>query len=406
MILALIAALAMPQAANAQSAEAALAADYDRTVAELIRITETPAPPLKEAARGKLLAELFRTYGIKDVAIDEVGNVIALRPGTDPKAKLFVISAHLDTVFPEGTPIKVRREGDRLFAPGIGDDSVGLAALLAWARALQAGEVTTRTGILFVATVGEEGEGDLRGVRHLFTKSAWKDRIGAFVSVDGSDASRIVTTAVGSRRYALKFKGPGGHSYGAFGLVNPMVAMADTVRALYAIPVPATPRTTYAASVVSGGTSVNAIPDAVTLQVDMRSPSPTELTRLEAGLLSAADKAVALENAARSTRPGKVTVEKTLIGDRPAGATKPGSALVRNVTAAIESVGLKPESQASSTDSNIAMSLGVPAVTIGTGDQGGRAHSLDEYVSVARAPFVRGLTMGLRLIIAQANASQ
>ena len=405
MIVALITALAAPQAVPAPPpAEAALAADYERTVAELIRITETPAPPFKEAVRGALMADLFRRSGLAEVTTDEVGNVIALRPGTDPAAKLFVISAHLDTVFPEGTPIKVRREGDRLFAPGIGDDSVGLAALLAWARALDAGKVRTRAGILFVATVGEEGEGDLRGVRHLFTRGRWKDRIGSFVSVDGSDAARVVTTSVGSRRYALKFRGPGGHSYGAFGIVNPMVAMAETVRALYAIPVPATPKTTYAASVVSGGTSVNAIPDAITLQVDMRSPSPAELSRIEAGLIAASDAAVAAENAARVTRVGKVSVERTLIGDRPAGATPPGSALVRNALAAIASVGLSAEQQASSTDSNVPMSLGIPAVTIGTGDQGGRAHSVDEYVSVARAPFVRGLTMGLRLIIAQANA--
>jgi acetylornithine deacetylase/succinyl-diaminopimelate desuccinylase-like protein len=401
--------LAAPTALHAQAnrplpraAATALNADYDRTVAELIRITETPAPPFKERVRAELFAKMLRDLGLKEVEIDAEGNVTALRPGTGD-GRLFAVSAHLDTVFPEGTPIKVRREGDRLMAPGIGDDSLGLASLLAWARALDAAKVTTKRGILFVGTVGEEGAGDLRGVRHLFTKSRYKDRIGAFMSVDGSDASRIVNAAVGSRRYRLSFTGPGGHSYGAFGTVNPMAAMADTVRGLYAIDVPKTPKTTYAASVVSGGTSVNAIPDKITLDIDMRSPDKAALATLESRMLAAADAAVTAENAARSTRDGSIEVAKQLIGDRPAGDTDPANPLVVSAMAAARSAGLTPKLESSSTDSNIPMSLDIPALTIGSGASGGRSHSLDEFLDVERGAFVRGLSMGLTLILDAAN---
>jgi tripeptide aminopeptidase len=396
----------LPVAAEAQTlpraAAAKLAADYDRTVAELVRITETPAPPFKERARAELYATMLREHGLKEVEIDTEGNVTAVRPGT-AGGPLLAVSAHLDTVFPEGTAIKVRREGSRLHAPGIGDDSLGLASLLAWARAMDAAGVKTKRGILFVATVGEEGAGDLRGVRHLFTKSRYKDRIGAFVSVDINDPARIVNAAVGSRRYRLTFNGPGGHSYGAFGTVNPMVAMAGAVAGLYAIDVPREPKTTYAASVVSGGRSVNAIPDKVTLEIDMRSPDAKALGALEARMLAAADAAVAAENGARSTRDGRIAVEKALIGDRPAGATAATHPLVRSAEAAVRAAGLTPQLEASSTDANVPMSLGIPALTIGSGASGGRAHSLDEYLDVERTAFLRGLGVGLTLILDQAN---
>ncbi|KPQ36368.1 MAG: di/tripeptidase, partial [Porphyrobacter sp. HL-46] len=187
-----------------------LDAQYDQVIADLIRITETPAPPFKEDKRAALFAQMLRDAGLADVTIDEEGNVLALRPGRED-VPVFVVSAHLDTVFPEGTPIKVTRDGDRLLAPGIGDDSLGLASILAWVRLLEANDISTRQPVLFVGTVGEEGAGDLRGVRHLFTKGAYKDRIGAFLSIDNANAARIVHAAVGSRRYRLAFKGPGGH---------------------------------------------------------------------------------------------------------------------------------------------------------------------------------------------------
>ena len=391
-------------AQDAAAAKTALAGDYDRIVSELITITEIPAPPFGEQARGAYFAQQFKALGLAEVATDAEGNVTGLRRGTAAAGgPLVVISAHLDTVFPKGTDVKVRREGNTLNAPGVGDDTVGLAGLLAWVRALNAAKVPTKHDILFVATVGEEGPGDLRGVRHLFTKNAYKDRIAAFISVDGSDPSRIVNQAVGSKRYNVAFTGPGGHSYGAFGIVNPMAAMADAVKRLYETDVPASPRTSYAASVVSGGTSVNSIPDRIELQVDMRSPDPKALDRLEKRFLAIVDEAVAAENFARSTNLGEIGAEKTRIGDRPAGSTADTNPLVVTSMKVLAEHGYSTQLQASSTDSNIPMSLNVPAITIGTGGGGGRAHSVDEYVNVERNAFIGGLSSGLAMLVAVAN---
>jgi acetylornithine deacetylase/succinyl-diaminopimelate desuccinylase-like protein len=383
---------------------AQLDAQYDQVIADLIRITETPAPPFKEAKRAALFAQMLRDAGLTDVSIDAEGNVLALRPGqTD--GPVFVVSAHLDTVFPEGTPINVTRDGERLLAPGIGDDSLGLASILAWVRLLEANKVATRQPILFVGSVGEEGAGDLRGVRYLVTKGAYKGRIGAFLSVDNADAARVVHAAVGSRRYRLAFKGPGGHSYGAFGIVNPMAAMAEAVRGIYAIKVPVEPKTTYAASVVSGGTSVNAIPDLVQLDVDMRSGDPAALQQLERELLGAAQAGVATENAVRSVAAGTITLSPELIGDRPAGTTPADHPLVRDALAASQAAGFAARLDQSSTDSNVPMSLGIPALTIGTGAGGGRTHSLEEYLETGRERFVAGLSVGLAIILAQTQTT-
>ena len=210
------------------------------------------------------LVEMLKAHGLTDVEMDAEGNVMGLRRGTGPAGgKVVVLAAHLDTVFPEGTPIKVRREGTKLHAPGVGDDTHSLAVLLAYVRALDAAKIRTKRDILFVGNVGEEGPGDLRGVRYLFTKGKYKDRIGAFFSMDGTSAERVTFGAVGSRRYRVTFKGPGGHSYGAYGVVNPMAAMGTTVVEMNRITTPAKPKTTYATSVVGGGTSVNSIPDAI-----------------------------------------------------------------------------------------------------------------------------------------------
>ncbi|ASR51675.1 M20/M25/M40 family metallo-hydrolase [Blastomonas fulva] len=391
-------------AQDVAAAKTALAGDYDRIVKELITITEIPAPPFGEQARAAYFAKAFKDMGLADVAIDAEGNVTGIRRGTvAPGGPLVVISAHLDTVFPKGTNVTVRREGNTLNAPGVGDDTVGLTGMLAWIRAMNAAKVPTRHDILFVGTVGEEGPGDLRGVRYLFTKSAYKDRIAGFISVDGPDPSRIVNQAVGSKRYNIAFTGPGGHSYGAFGIVNPMAAMADAVKRLYETDVPASPRTSFAASVVSGGTSVNSIPDRIELQVDMRSPDPKALDRLEKRFLDIVDQAVAAENFARSTNLGEVGAEKTRIGDRPAGGTADTHPLVVTSQRVLAEHGFQTQLQASSTDSNIPMSLGIPAVTIATGGGGGRAHSVDEYVNVERNAFIGGLSSGLALVVAVAN---
>lgn len=386
-----------------KTAVATLDAQYDRFVAELVQLTEIPAPPFKEAERAKTYAAMFKALGLKDVNIDAEGNVLGLRPGSDPKAPLVVMAAHLDTVFPAGTPVQVRREGTKLHAPGVGDDTRGLSTLLAWIRALDAAHITTRHSILFVGDVGEEGAGDLRGVRYLFTKGAYKDRIGAFFSVDGSNPAHIVNVAVGSQRYHVTFHGPGGHSYGAFGIVNPMAAMSKAVTDLYAIKVSTEPKVTYSASVTGGGTSVNAIPRDVWMDFDMRSADPGSLAALNKQFLAILQSAADHENQARSTKDGKITVEPKSIGVRPAGSTRPDAALVRNTQAAASALGFTPDLAAASTDANLPISLGIPAVTIGSGGISGRAHSLDEWTDVAKPEGLRGMQVGLLALLATAD---
>ena len=387
-----------------KTAVATLDREHDRTVADIITLTEIPAPPFKEAARGKAFMEMLKAHGLTDVEMDAEGNVRGLRRGTGPAGgPVVVLAAHQDTVFPEGTVTKVRREGTKLHAPGVGDDSRSLAVLLAYIRALDAAKIQTKTDILFVGDVGEEGPGDLRGMRYLFAKGKYKDRIKAFFSMDGLEAARVTYGAVGSRRYRVAFHGPGGHSYGAFGIVNPMAAMGRAVDQLYEVKTPANPKTTYAASVVSGGVSVNSIPADVTLEVDMRSESAAELARLDARFLQILKDAEAHENAARDTRFGKITVTPKLIGERPTGATSPEAPIVKTTAAAVRALGYTPELGASSTDSNIPISLGIPAVTIGSGGTGGRAHALDEWIDVAKPESVRGMSVGLAALLATAG---
>jgi tripeptide aminopeptidase len=386
-----------------RAAIAQLARDHDRTVSDTIALTEIPAPPFKEAARAKAYMEMLRAHGLSDVEMDAEGNVMGLRRGTGPAGgPVVVVAAHLDTVFPDGE-IKVRREGLRLHAPGIGDNSHSLAVLLAYVRALDAAGIRTKRDILFVGDVGEEGPGDLRGIRALFAKGRYKDRIGAFFAMDGLDPSRIVNTAVGSRRYRVTFRGPGGHSYGAFGLVNPMAAMATTVVEMNRIAAPREPRTTYATSVVGGGTSVNAIPEAVWLEVDMRSESAAELASLDSRFLEIVKAAVAAENVARSTREGEVRAEVAQIGDRPAGVTPEAAAIVRTAKAAVVAAGYAPVLASGSTDANLPISLGIPAVTIGAGGLGGRAHAPDEWIELDPAQTARGQSVGLAAVLTMAD---
>jgi acetylornithine deacetylase/succinyl-diaminopimelate desuccinylase-like protein len=383
---------------------AVLDKEHERIVSDIVTLTEIPAPPFKEEKRAKAYLEMLRGVGLTEVEMDQEGNVMGLRRGTGPAgAPLVVIAAHLDTVFPEDTPIKVKREGTRLLAPGIGDDSRSLAVLLGYVRAMNAAGVRTKRDILFVGNVGEEGPGDLRGVRYLFTKGRYKDRIKTFFSMDGTDGSRIVNGGVGSKRYRVTFKGPGGHSYGAFGLVNPMTAMAQAVVDLYKVEVPKTPKTTYAASVTGGGTSVNSIPDQAYMEFDMRSVSAEELGRLEQRFTGIIASAVASENQARSTREGPIAADLKVIGDRPAGTTPENSELVKIAQQAIAAHGLKPELTASSTDSNLPMSLGIPAITIGSGGSGGRAHSLDEWIDVEKGASLKGMLPGLAMLLAAAD---
>jgi acetylornithine deacetylase/succinyl-diaminopimelate desuccinylase-like protein len=386
-----------------KAAVAELDREHDQWVANIVTLTEIESPPFKEKTRAAAYAEMFRKLGLSDVEIDPEGNVLGLRKGTGKGGKIVVSSAHMDTVFPAGTPVRIRREGDKLFAPGVGDDSTGLATQLSLINALNAGKIETPSDILFVGTVGEEGLGDLRGVRYLFGKGKYKDRIGAFFSIDGTSASEFTVGGVGSKRYRLTFKGPGGHSFGAFGLVNPMVALGQVVTDLYKIPVPASPKTTYSASVIGGGTSVNAIPREVWLEVDMRSESAVELAKEESAFLAIVKKAVADENAARSTKEGTVSVDVKLVGDRPAGATALDTDIVRYATAAYVAEGLTPDLGAGSTDSNVAMSLGIPAITIPRAAEGGRNHSVDEWIGTAKPGAVKIRKLDLAVLLATAG---
>jgi tripeptide aminopeptidase len=388
-----------------RAAAAKLDADYERTVADVITLTEIPAPPFKEEARAKAYLAMLKAHGLSNVEMDAEGNVMGVRPGTVTKGKgpFVVIAAHLDTVFPEGTDVKVKREGTKLMAPGIGDDTRSLATLLAYIRAMDAAGLKTKSDILFVGNVGEEGPGDLRGARFLFNKSAYKGKITAFFSMDGSDPSRIVDKGVGSKRYRVTFKGPGGHSYGAFGIVNPMTAMAQAVTDLYAVQTPKHPKTTFSASVTGGGTSVNSIPNSVFMEFDMRSESAAELAKLDQTLVGILDKAVAGENAARSAKDGKVSYDAKVIGERPAGTTPETADIVVLTAAAITALGMTPQHEDSSTDSNVPMSLGIPAVTIGAGGKGGRAHALDEWIDIEKAPTVKGMQVGLAALLAVAG---
>ncbi len=379
-----------------------LRAHHDRLVDEIVALTEIPAPPFKEEARAAAFERLIAEAGLEDVRRDAVGNVTALRRGTG-NGGIVAIAAHLDTVFPEGTDVTVRREGTRLFAPGVGDDTRGLAVLLAYARALDAAGIETQHDILFVADVGEEGKGDLRGIRHLFTEGTYRDRIGCFFTLDSPDMDEIVTRGVGSRRYRVTFRGPGGHSFMALGTVNPAYALAETVQGLARIEVPAEPRTTFCASVMGGGSSINAIPAEVWVEIDLRSEEAGELSRLDVTLQKLVAAAVDAENARGTTDAGEITAELTIVGDRPAGRTETDSEIVTTSEAALRAFGFSPGRAVSSTDANIPMSLGIPAVKLGTGGTGGRAHSLEEWIDVEPEASLRGLSASLAAILGTAR---
>jgi len=385
------------------AAMAAIDRDHDRLVSEIIMLTEIPAPPFKEDARGAAYMKMLREHGLIDVERDAEGNVMGIRKGTGG-GPLIAIAAHLDTVFPEGTDVKVKRDGTRLSAPGIGDDTRSLAVLLAMIRAMDAAGIRTNSDILFIGDVGEEGLGDLRGVKHLFQKGRYKDQIKMFISMDGAGGGDdIVHGAVGSKRYRATFKGPGGHSYGAFGLVNPAFAMGNAIQKFAQMKVPESPKTTFNVGVMGGGTSVNSIPFESWMEVDMRSESPLELEKLETTFLMLMRQAAEEENAARRTTQGRVTADLKVIGDRPSGQTPPDSLIVQTAASAVRSMGMTPTFSFSSTDSNIPISMGIPAITIDSGGRGGRAHALDEWIDVEKTSSVRGIEAALLLLLGLAG---
>jgi len=390
--------------ANFKSATTFFEGDHDRFVRELITLTEIPAPPFKEKARATAYLEMLRGLGLSDAEMDAEGNVMGIRRGTGNAADrpVLAVLAHLDTVFPEGTDVKVKRDGTKLMAPGVGDDTRGLALILSIVRAMDAARFQTPKDILFVGNVGEEGEGDLRGVKYLLQRGKYKDRIKSFISIDGGDQGPIVNGALGSKRYRVTFKGPGGHSYNAFGLVSPAFAMGTAIAKFSRVMVPARPRTTFNVGVVGGGTSVNSIPTEMFMDVDMRSESPGELNKLVATFQAIIREAVDEENRTRSTAQGKVGADVKLIGDRPSGETAISSSLVQSTTAAVKAFGLTPTYGIGSTDANIPISLGIPAVTIGRGNSA-RSHALDEWVDIEKQSSVRAAQVALTIILAAAQ---
>jgi tripeptide aminopeptidase len=352
------------------------AAEFD---AEHAALCEIPAPPFGEGERAEFLRGRLVRCGLEGAGVDAEGNCVALRRGRAPRP-LLVVSAHLDTVFPAGTDCSVSRDAaGRMRAPGIADDGCGLAALVALARALNECGIETEGSLLFVGTVGEEGEGDLRGVRHLLTAGEWAGRADAFISIDGPGLERITHAALASRRYRVTCRGAGGHSWGDFGVPNPVHALGRAVARLAAYPAPKRPRTTFNVGRIEGGSGVNVIPREARMDVDLRSESGAELGRLDAFFRRAAREAAGDENAARRAGTPPLELELKMIGDRPGGQTPPDSPLVLLAQAATRAVGYQPRLDSSSTDSNIAISLGVPAVTLGAGGASGSSHTLEEW---------------------------
>ena len=359
-------------------------ADDARTLAEQKRITEIPAPPFKEKVRAEYYLKRLQELGLKDASIDSEGNVIGLRKGSGGGRPKLVVSAHLDTVFPEGTDVSVKEKDGAILAPGIGDDSRGLAALLSLLKSINANEIATVGDIMFVGTVGEEELGNLRGVKALFRDHT---DIDGFISIDGLGISRVVNQATGSHRYEMIFKGPGGHSFQEFGLPSAIHALGRAIAKISDLQTPSDPKTTFTVGTVVGGTSVNAIAGEARMAVDMRSNSTEELLKLEARLLDLVKVAVAEENA--RWKSDKMTVEIKLIGDRPAGIVAMDSPIVQAAQRAVATITLGPRATfaGSSTDSNLAMSLGIPAVTIGGGGEGGNWHSRNEWYKPVNAWF-------------------
>jgi tripeptide aminopeptidase len=351
-------------------------ADDAATFAEQKQITEIASPPYKEKVRAEYYLKRMQELGLKDAAIDAEGNVIALRKGTGGGHPKLAISAHLDTVFPEGTDVTVKEKDGTFVAPGLGDDARGLVALLSIIKAMNESGISTVGDILFVGDVGEEELGNLRGMKALFRNHT---DIDGFISIDGLGIDRIANQGTGSHRYEFVFKGPGGHSFQEFGLPSAIHAMGRAIAKIADLQTPSNPKTTFTVGTVSGGTSVNAIASEAHMAVDMRSNSTEELLKLEAKLLDLVKQAVTEENA--RWKSDKITLTIKLIGDRPAGMTAADSPIVQAARTSVNAVRNGPNATlgGASTDSNQPMSLGIPAVTIGGGGEGGNWHSVNEW---------------------------
>lgn len=361
---------------------------------ELARI---PAPPFGESARAEWLKQRFLELELADVHIDEVGNVVGVRPGRGEQC--VALSAHIDTVFPAGTPLQIRQQGSRLYGPGVSDNGTGVIALLAIVAALRAAEISHFLPLLFIGNVGEEGEGDLRGMRHIYADPVRKDSIRFAVVLDGAGTDTIVAEALGSRRFEVIVRGPGGHSWSDFGVPNPILVLARVLQKLTETPLPAAPKTTLNVGVIRGGTSVNSIPESASMRLDIRSTSMAEMVRLEKDLRAALDVAIEEESevegrtGAGRGRVSSLSSEVVRIGDRPAGGLDPKSHLLEVIRAVDAELNNAAQLQRASTDANVALSLGLECIAIGGGGSGGGAHTLQEWFDC------KGRELGLKRIL-------
>lgn len=370
-----------------------IAAGEPETIAEQIRLTEIPAPPFQEQRRAEYYLQQMQSRGLPEAYIDAEGNVIGLHRGSG-EGPLLAIAAHLDTVFPPETDLTVEQRDGRYYAPGISDDGRGLTVLLTLIETLSSSAITTRGDILFIGNVGEEGLGDLRGIKAIFRDYP---QIDGFVSIDGSGLSSITTGATGSRRFEVVFTGPGGHSFSAFGLVSAIHAMGRAIANISDLQTPTDPKTTFTVGTVSGGTSVNSIAAHAAFEIDMRSNDASELASLEARVREAVLAGVAAENE-RWNNNGEITVEFRLIGDRPSGRTSVASPIVQVAALAMAETGGELQGvRLSSTDSNIPMALGIPAITITGGGESGGEHSPEEWFDPRDSE--RGPQMALLLVL-------
>ena len=349
-----------------------------KTLKRHIALTEIEAPPFKEEKRAAVFAEYYRDLGMDSVWIDSEGNVLGLLLGSEGKQTV-ALDAHLDTVFPEGTNVKVRIENDTLYAPGIGDDTRGLSMLLTILETIKTNNIQPKDNLLFVGSVGEEGLGDLRGVKHLFRENG--PQINSWIAIDGGNIGRVNNKGLGSYRYRVTFKGPGGHSWGAFGLGNPHHALGEAIGNFVRVADIYTakgPKTSYNVGVISGGTSINSIPFESIMEIDIRSIEPLHLEAMEVLLKKAVRKALAHQNELKRQGPD-LTIKIDKIGNRPSGELSDTLPLIQRTLAATTHFGAKPFLTRGSTNSNIPITKGIPSVTIGRGGNGGKAHSLGEW---------------------------
>lgn len=364
--------------ADVRRAFAWIDADNPRARADLIRLTEIPAPPFGERERARTFAAMLREGGADSVWIDSVGNVLGLRRGR-PGGRTVALAGHLDTVFPEGTDVTVTQRGDTLFAPGVGDDTRGLIVVLTVLRALEEAAIETRDNLLFIGTVGEEGLGDLRGVKHLFRQGG--QRIDAFIAIDGGSPDEVTNGALGSRRYRVTYEGPGGHSWSAFGGASPIHALGRAITLFDDAAARFTANgepTSYNVGRIGGGTSINSIAFEAWMEVDMRSVDRTRLMGIDTVFRDAVRRALRDENGMRASGDA-LTVNIELAGDRPSGIIAEDTPFVQRVMAGIAHFGDNPAARTASTDANIPISLGVPAVSIGRGGISGNSHAPEEF---------------------------